>query len=96
MATAISTALLIAPSALHRMLFRQRDKQYLVTLSNRLTIAGLGVLALSITGAVLLISDYLFNGWRVAVFTGVIGLTFLALWVLLPLYRRTQLRASER
>jgi Family of unknown function (DUF6328) len=96
MATAIATALLIAPTALHRMLFRQRDKQYLVTLSNKLTIAGLGVLAVSITGAMLLISDYLFNGWRVTVFTAIIGLTFLALWGLLPLYRRTQLKSSER
>jgi hypothetical protein len=78
------------------MLFRQRDKNYLVKLSNRLTIAGLGVLALSITGAVLLISDYLFNGWRVTFFTAVIGLIFLGLWALLPLYRRTQLKASER
>jgi uncharacterized membrane protein len=96
MATAIATALLIAPSALHRMLFRQRDKNYLVKLSNKLTIAGLGVLAISITGAVLLISDYLFNGWRVTFFTAVIGLIFLGLWALLPLYRRTQLKASER
>lgn len=96
MATAISSALLIAPSALHRGLFRQRDKNYLVKLSNKLTIAGLGVLGLSITGAVLLISDYLFNGWRVAFFTGVIGVVYLGLWGLLPLYRRTQLKASER
>ena len=34
MATAISSALLIAPSALHRVLFRQRDKNFLVKLSN--------------------------------------------------------------
>ena len=36
MSTAIATAFLIAPSALHRLLFRKRDKEYLVSLSNRL------------------------------------------------------------
>jgi hypothetical protein len=96
MSTAVSTALLIAPSALHRLLFRQRDKQYLVTLSNRLTIAGLGVLAVSITGAVLLISDILFNGARVALFTASIGVIFAALWAVLPLYRRMQVAEHER
>ena len=96
MSTAIATAFLIAPSALHRLLFRQRDKEYLVTLSNRLTIIGLLVLGLSITGAVLLIADMLFNGWRVPVFTAAIGLLILLLWVALPLARRMQLSEEER
>ena len=78
-----------------RKLFDIGEKAVTVV-GNKLTIAGLGVLAISITGAMLLISDYLFNGWRVTVFTAVIGLVFLGLWALLPLYRRTQLRASER
>lgn len=96
MGTAIATALLIAPSAMHRLLFRQRDKQYLVKISNRLSIAGLFVLGLSITAAVLLIADMLFNGWRVTLFTAVVGLIFLGLWALLPLYRRSQLEPTER
>jgi hypothetical protein len=94
--TAIATAFLIAPSAHHRLLFRQRDKEHLVLISNRLTIIGLFVLALSITGAVLLIADYLFDGWRVTLFTAFVGGTLLALWALLPLYRRSQLSQAER
>ena len=96
MSTAVATALLIAPSALHRLLFQQRDKKYLVSLSNKLTIAGLGVLAISITGAVFLISDILFDGAKPAIFTGIIGFFFLLLWGVLPLYRRSQLSAHER
>jgi hypothetical protein len=96
MATALSTALLIAPSAYHRLLFRQRDKEHLVKISNRLTIAGLGVLAIAITGAVLLIADFLFQGAQAAIFTAVTGLFFLVLWVVLPLLRRAQLSESER
>lgn len=96
MSTAIATAFLIAPSALHRMLFRQRDKEYLVELSNKLTIVGLLVLGISITGAVLLIADMLFNGPKVAIFTAVIGGLLLALWVVLPLTRRAMLEDTER
>jgi hypothetical protein len=92
----VATAFLIAPSALHRLLFRQSDKEYLVNLSNKLTIVGLLVLAASITGAVLLIADFLFNGWRVIVFTGVIGGLLMLLWLAVPLYRRLQLPKSQR
>jgi Family of unknown function (DUF6328) len=96
MATALSTALLIAPTAFHRLLFRQRDKEHLVTISNRLAIAGLFVLGVAITGAVLLIADLIFNGVQVVIFTVVTGLMFIVLWVVLPLLRRRELSASER
>jgi high-affinity Fe2+/Pb2+ permease len=96
MATAVATAFLIAPSALHRVLFRQRDKEYLVKLSNRLTIVGLMVLAVAMTGAVLLIADLLFDGARVAIFTAIIGGLLLVLWAVVPLLRRAQLEERER
>ena len=96
MATALSTALLIAPSAQHRLLFRQQDKEHLVTVANRLTIAGLVLLAAAITGAVLLIADMLFDGLEIAFYTLVVGLAFLLLWALLPLYRRSKLSGDER
>src|SRR5690242_7833170 len=37
----LAAFLLIAPTAYHRALFRRGDKEYLVTIANRLTIAGL-------------------------------------------------------
>lgn len=96
MGTAISTALLIAPSAYHRLLFRLRDKEHLVRISNRFAIAGLGVLAVSITGAVLLIADMLFDGAKTIIFTAVIGGILLLLWGILPVIRRAQLAGQER
>ena len=96
MATAIATGLLIAPSALHRVLFQQRDKQYLVSISNKLTIVGLGVLAIAITGAVLLIADMLFDGDQGGDLSGRDRLLLLGLWGVLPLYRRSQLEESDR
>ena len=60
-ATAISAALLIAPSAWHRLRFRQRDKELILFASNRMAIAGLGFLALAMVGAVMLIANYAFS-----------------------------------
>jgi len=94
--TALSTALLIAPTANHRLLFRQRDKEHLVRVSNRLTLAGLAVLAIALTGAVLLISDILFKTTATVVFTVASGATFAALWGILPLVRRANLSEEER
>jgi hypothetical protein len=96
LATAVTTALLIAPTAHHRLLFRQHDKEHLVRISNRFTLAGLAVLALALTGAVLLIADILFKGTPTIIFTALIGVILLALWGLLPLYRRRELSAEER
>ena len=60
--TAVSTALLIAPSAHHRLLWRQHAKEETLVTSNRLTIAGLAFLALAMIGAIFLITDVLFGG----------------------------------
>lgn len=94
MSTAVATALLIAPTANHRLLFRMRDKENLVRVSNRFAIAGLAVLSLSLTGAILLISDILFKSPAPLIFTLATGLIFTLLWAVLPLARR--IRLSER
>jgi uncharacterized protein DUF6328 len=92
MSTLIATGLLIAPSANHRLLFRLQDKENLVRISNRLSIAGLLVLAVSLTGAVLLISDILFKSPAPLIFTAISGIILFVLWVALPLRRRMQLQ----
>ncbi len=96
LSTAIATALLIAPSAHHRILFRMRDKENLVWVSNRLTIAGLGVLSLSLIGAILLISDILFKSPAPLIFTAATAVVFAVLWVAMPLARRMRLSETER
>src|ERR1700712_3191321 len=47
--TALSAALLIAPSAYHRITFRYQQKHRLVFVANRLAIVGLATLALART-----------------------------------------------
>jgi uncharacterized protein DUF6328 len=90
--TALSAALLIAPSAYHRLTFRYQQKYRLVFVSNRLAIAGLGTLALAMTCAILLITDVLF-GTAAAVVTTTLALgVFVLLWAVLPLKRRLKYR----
>ncbi len=86
--TAVATALLMAPSAVHRLLFQRGDKKYIVTLANRVTVAGLAVLALAVTGAVFLVSDVLFDITAAAIAAGCIFGFTVGLWYVLPLSRR--------
>jgi Family of unknown function (DUF6328) len=86
-ATAISAALLIAPSAWHRLRFRQRDKARIMLASNKMAIAGLGFLALAMIGAVMLIANYVFSDGLTIVSGMVATLLFGSLWYALPLAR---------
>src|SRR3954465_15454242 len=61
LATALSSALLIAPSAYHRIGWRVEDKGRIVSVSNKLALAGLAFLAVSIGSVVLLVTDYIFE-----------------------------------
>jgi len=89
-ATALSTALLIAPSSYHRLRWRQHDKERMLVVSNALTIAGLACLAVAITCAVYVITDFLFHRAWAALFTALIGAAFLVLWYGLPLAAATR------
>jgi hypothetical protein len=88
--TAISAALLIAPSAYHRIHFRQHNKEEVLLTSNRCAMAGLGFLALAMVGATILITDVIYGPLA----TICIGLASAALfgwfWAALPLSRRGQ------
>ena len=93
--TAVSTALLIAPTAHHRLLFRMQDKEHLVVISNRYAIAGIAALALAICAAVFLIGDLLFGTAATVISAGGIAVVFLTLWYALPFYRRARLGREE-
>jgi len=88
LATTISAVLLIAPSAYHRINFRQQEKGKLVFVSNALAITGLGFLALAMTGVVLLVTDFLFATAVTVISTGLTTLMFATFWYALPLRRR--------
>jgi hypothetical protein len=97
LAAGAAAILLIAPTAYHRILFRQGDKEHLVNVANRFTLAGLTCVALSMTGALLLVTDLLFTATTVVVATTALaaGICVLA-WCLVPLRRRAKVRRGGR
>jgi hypothetical protein len=87
LATAISTACLIAPTATHRLRFHKRDRRYVIETANALLIAGLVFLALAIIGAVALITDFLFDGAARWIWPALVALVIAVLWFVRPLAR---------
>ena len=61
LATAVSVALLTAPSSYHRLRFRHGNKEHIVKIGNRLTIAGIAASAVSLEAVVLLVMDYVLS-----------------------------------
>jgi len=89
--TALATAFLIAPTAIHRMLFREGKKEEIVMRSNTLSLIGLAVLVVAMTGAVTLIAHVVF-GQGTAIVTAILSaLVFIGLWYVLPLSDKRRL-----
>ena len=86
--SAAATAFLIAPSAYHRLNFARGDKPHIVRVASRLSVIGLTLLALAMSGAVLMVTDFLFGSATVVVTIVVTVGMFAALWFALPLARR--------
>ncbi|QUH00641.1 hypothetical protein HUO13_07265 [Saccharopolyspora erythraea] len=86
-----SAALLIAPAAWHRVLFRKRRREEIIRAANWCALGGLALLAASMTGTVLLIGIVVLGpGWGTAAVGAGVGCLFLALWFLVPLRIRRQ------
>jgi hypothetical protein len=81
---AAATALLMAPTAWHRLGFRSVDKERLVLLANRLIIGALVLVAIAIALAVYLVSWVVLEStWPAAVTAG-IACWFCAWWFVAP------------
>ena len=78
---------LIAPTAHHRLEFRNKDMERIVFGANRLAIIGLTLLATAMTGAITLITDFLYSSTTTTVAAVLVALLFLTLWYAIPLRR---------
>ena len=85
-----AAAFLIAPTVHHRIQFRQQDKERIVVAANRFAIIGMLLLAVAMTGAVLLITDLLYKNTTVAIVTAAVAFMFAVLWYAVPLRRAAQ------
>lgn len=83
-----SVALLTAPAAWHRLLFRHGQRPVILRVANRLTVAGLACLAVAMTATVLLLFTVV-AGTTVGVVVAVLAaVMFGLLWFALPLRAR--------
>ena len=87
MATLVSTACLIAPSAAHRVRFHKGERPWIVESAHRMMLGGLVALVVALTGSVLLITDVMFDGARVWVYSGLVACLLVGLWFVRPLIR---------
>ena len=85
-----ATALLIAPAAFHRVIYRRRLKQHLVRVANRLAISGMVLLLLSMASAVLLIMDVVLGLVPAIVLAAAVLAWFTMWWFVLPLRSRAR------
>jgi Family of unknown function (DUF6328) len=92
---ALAVVLLLAPSIQHRILFRHEQKHYLVENGNRLVIAGMSSLAISMTLALVLVAHFLYGIWSAAIVGGGAVIAYGAIWYAMPLARRRHSPPAE-
>jgi hypothetical protein len=95
MSAALAAVLLIAPVAVHRLLFGQHQKDEVVVFTARLALCGLVCLALAMISAVLLIVDVVTNLTAALVVAAALASTVIALWGVLPAVNRRRRRAGR-
>jgi cation transport ATPase len=90
LAAATATAFLIAPSAYHRIAFQEHEKRRIIRMGTRQFLCGVVALALAMTGAVLLVTDVLFQAATTIVVVGCVAALFAWLWFGIGLWRKWQ------
>jgi hypothetical protein len=91
--TAAASICLIGPTARHRVRFRELDKRWIVESSHRLALAGLGFLALAISGAIMLVSHVVYDTAVTAIATTVVFGGVVTVWFIVPLMRELHERS---
>ena len=89
-AAAVATALLIGPSALHRVAFRARQKEFIIAFGTWEFLGGIAALAVAMCGAVLLVVSFLFEGPTPIVVVAALAVLYLTLWFGVGIWRRVR------
>ena len=85
-----AVACLIAPTAYHRVRFRDYDKERLVKTGTRLALAGLVFLASALSASAFFVTGYVFDDRVAAAVTALAAATIGGLWFVLPLARKVR------
>ena len=90
-----ATIALVAPVAMHRLLFRQRRLKVLVSATHRLAMAGLALLGLALVGVSIVVVEMVY-GRGAALGAGATALLgFVVLWLAVPVYIRVKSQSGE-
>jgi hypothetical protein len=87
-AAAVATAFLIAPSAYHRVMFQAHDKPNVIHIGTAQMLVGLAALGVAMNGAVLLVTDVLFEAGTVTVTVALLAALYFTLWFGYGIVRR--------
>ena len=90
LSSATAAALLIAPSAYHRLNFRRRNKERMLFDANRLLLAGMLATGVGIACAIYVVTDMVYGGTVAIVATLATLVVYASLWLALPLRRRSE------
>ena len=80
--------MLMAPSANHRLRFREYDKEPMLFWFNRLVLVGSTFLAAAIALAVFLVTDLLFDQSWAALLAALVAAWIVLVWYVTPLWQR--------
>jgi len=86
----LATALIIAPAAFHRTLFRRGEKAWVVAAADRSARAGLFALACTVSGVVWLVFDVVKDRPTGLVAGAVALAVFVLLWGVFPMTKRAE------
>jgi hypothetical protein len=88
LASAAATAFLIAPTGYHRILFQRGDRPRIIRHGTRMLLAGLVCLALAMTGAIYLVTEFVFAPGTAIPVAAAAVMLFGWLWFGAALWRR--------
>lgn len=92
---ATAAALLIAPVMYHRLVFRRRLKDRLVTITHRYAVTGLTLMLAALVGAVHLAASLVVGRWS-ALLAATLAGAYAALWFVVPLVDRVRHAPRDR
>jgi hypothetical protein len=87
---AVATALLSAPVAYHRIVFRHHEKKQLIAASNAMALGGLTAVGLAIASAVWLVLSVVDHGWPIPLLISGVVLICFTLWFVIPMAARAR------
>lgn len=82
--TGVSAIVVVAPVVHHRLAFRKHDKESIVVRGNACVLASVLLVAVSIFGITVLISDYLYGAWAAVPIGAAYVVVVALLWGALP------------